>query len=62
LPQSAFLKLTIKHPESLAKQGTSGQKGAKHNYDKNTIHLPRQHLPLANGRIYIKGHGKKAQA
>ena len=25
--------------------------------DKNTIHLPRQHLPFSNGRIYIKRYG-----
>ena len=28
--------------ESLAKQGISGQKGVNDNYDKSTIHLPRQ--------------------
>lgn len=34
-----------KHPyENLAKQGISGQKGVKHNYDKSTTHLPRQCL------------------
>ena len=26
-------------------------------YDKSTFHLPRQHLPQSNGRIYIERHG-----
>ena len=29
-------------PESLAKQGISGQKGVNNNHDKNTFCLPRQ--------------------
>ena len=33
-------------PESLEKQGVSGQKGVNQNYDKSTIHLPWQHLNI----------------
>ena len=27
------------------------------NCDKNTFHLPRQHLPLADGRVRDEGQG-----
>ncbi len=30
-------------------------------YNKNTFHLPRQHLQKPNGRVYIKRHSKKAR-
>jgi hypothetical protein len=42
LPHSAISEQTTKYPETLAKQGISRHKGAKHNYDKNTFYLPRQ--------------------
>jgi hypothetical protein len=44
LPQLRISEQNKKMPESLAKQGISRHKGAKHNYDKNTFRLPRQHL------------------
>ena len=44
LPHPVISEQTIKHPKSLAKQGSSGQKGANNNYDKSTIHLPRQEV------------------
>ena len=28
-------------------------------YDKNSLYLPWQHLPVPNGRIFIEGHCKK---
>ena len=34
----------IRIPDFLAKQGIPGQIKEKQNYDKNTIHLPRQCL------------------
>ena len=49
-----------KFPKFLAKQGISGQNKEKQNYDKNTFHLPRQHLPFPNVRIRIKRHGGTA--
>ena len=30
-------------------------------YDKNTIHLPRQYLPLPHGPVCPAGHGGEAQ-
>lgn len=38
-----------KSPKFLAKQGIPGQIKEKQNNDKNTIHLPRQHMPQHNG-------------
>lgn len=37
-----------------------GQIKENQNYDKSTIHLPRQHLPFPNVRIRIKRHGGTA--
>lgn len=50
LPQSVISKHFTIIPETLAKQGISGQNKEKRNYDKNTICLPRQHLPQHHGR------------
>jgi len=47
LPQSVISEHLIKHPKTLAKQGISGQNKEKQNYDKSTIHLPRQCLMQA---------------
>ena len=46
LPQSVISKHFTIIPETLAKQGISGQNKEKRNYDKNTICLPRQHANL----------------
>ena len=44
MPHYAISEQTTKFPESLAKQGISGQKGVNQNYDKSLIHLPRQQV------------------
>ena len=44
MPQSVISEQTTQIPETLAKQGISGQNKENQNYDKNTIHLPRQCL------------------
>ena len=41
MPQSVISEQTTQIPETLAKQGISGQNKENQNYDKNTIHLPR---------------------
>jgi hypothetical protein len=42
LPHSVISEHFTINPETLAKQGISGQKGVNQNYDKSIIHLPRQ--------------------
>ena len=44
--------------KSLQKQGTSGQNKEKQNYDKNTIHLPRQEGAFPEECRKIKGFGR----
>lgn len=59
MPQSVISEHFTKSPESLAKQGISGQKGANQNYDnsdKNTIHLPRQEVAFSEKSRKIKGY------
>lgn len=48
MPQSVISEQTTQIPETLAKQGISGQNKENQNYDKNTIHLPRQYLEKAS--------------
>jgi pantothenate kinase len=55
LPHSAISEQTTKYPETLAKQGISRHKGAKHNYDKNTFYLPRQIDAKATDVKYLQG-------
>lgn len=45
------------HPESLAKQGISGQKGVNQNYDKSTFRVPRQYLPFDDGTVCYDAFG-----
>lgn len=49
MPQSVISEHFTITPESLTKQGISGQNKGKQNYDKSIFHLPRQHLPKHNG-------------
>jgi len=42
LPQSVISEHITITPETYAKQGIPGQNKEKQNYDKSTIHLPRQ--------------------
>ena len=44
-------------PEKHTKQGISGKKGANNNYDKSTIHLPRQQVAFWEECRKIKGCG-----
>ena len=43
LPQSVISEHFTITPETLAKQGISGQNKEKQNYDKSIIHLPRHY-------------------
>ena len=42
MPQSVISEQTTQIPETLAKQGISGQIKEKQNYDKSTFRMPRQ--------------------
>ena len=44
-------------PGKYAKQGISGKKGANNNYDKSTIHLPRQQVAILKEWLKIRGCG-----
>ena len=44
MPQSVISEQTTRSPETLAKQGVSGQIKEKQNYDKSTFRMPRQCL------------------
>ena len=44
MPQSVISEHFTITPESLTKQGVSGQNKEKQNYDKSIFHLPRQCL------------------
>lgn len=35
--------------------------GADFYYDENFICLPREYLPLTNGRVRYEGHGQKGR-
>ncbi len=52
MPQSVISKHFTIIPETLAKQGISGQNKEKRNYDKNTICLPRKQAGLSD-QFYI---------
>ena len=54
MPQSVISEHFTITPETLAKQGVSGQIKEKQNYDKSTFRMPRQCLRDAVKALVLK--------